>query len=72
VKEGCEKNGRRGAASAMRMMMLRANQKRANLKCTSCHEEPDEQNYDLVDGAYDLAAKWFKGEKKVKKKDEKE
>lgn len=51
----------------MRMMMLRANQKRAGLTCTSCHESPDDQNYDLKDGAYDLAAKWFKGEKKVKK-----
>ncbi len=71
VEKGCKKSGRRGAASAMMMMMLKANQKRAGLACTACHEAPLEQNYDLKDGAYDLAAKWFSGEKTTRKKTKK-
>lgn len=66
VAKGCEDNGRRGAASAMRMMMLKANQKRAGLTCTSCHDDPDAQDFDLRDGAHDLAAKWFAGEARAK------
>ncbi len=68
VEKGCEEKGRKGAASAMRMMMLRANQKRADLTCDSCHVEPHEQKYVLTDDAHDLAAKWFEGETKAKKK----
>lgn len=66
VEKACEEKGRRGAASAMRMMMLKANQKRAGLLCTSCHEDPDEQNYALNDDAHDLAAKWFADEERAK------
>lgn len=65
VKKGCEDNGRRGASSAMRMMMLKANQKRAELTCKSCHNDPHEQDYGLREGAHDLAAKWFEGEERT-------
>ena len=64
VKRGCDESGRKGGASAMMMMMLRANQKRAELECTSCHVKPKDQNYDLRAEAHDLAAKWFSTENK--------
>ncbi len=59
VEKACEDSGRRGAASAMRMMMLRANQKRADLKCASCHSDPDEGHYELLAGARARARKHF-------------
>ena len=59
IEKACEEGGRKSAASAMRMMMLRANQKRADLKCASCHSDPDEGHYALKSNARALAKKHF-------------
>lgn len=59
IEKACEESGRKGAASAMRMMMLRANQKRAGLKCASCHADPDEGQYALKPDARSLAKTHF-------------
>jgi hypothetical protein len=61
VKEACEDRGRRGAASVMHTMILRANRKKkANLTCATCHAAPEEQDYTLTEGARRRAAKWFR------------
>ena len=59
IEKACADKGRRGAASEMRMMMLRANQKRAGLACASCHADPDEGHYNLTADARKLAKKHF-------------